>query len=195
MANSLYNTTKGICKAFDDAQIPYTIDSVTGNDCIRLPIEVSCGPVLTAELNVMNNEGHVIFSPVRMANSIPDHVREIVLMFLNHLNMTYPCYKFCLHYDDSVMLYYDQGTAIPKENIGDYYVKYYQRVNEILSNEYLHLMQVIIMVDQENKDLGAVEMRASDKQFRTFLWFFLHANSAGTNDAVKYIDNLLNISD
>lgn len=90
---------------------------MTGNDCIRLPIEVSCGPVLTAELNVMDNEGHVILSPVRMANGIPNHVRENVLMFLNHLNMTYPRYKFCLHYDDSVMLYYDQRTTIPKENI------------------------------------------------------------------------------
>lgn len=51
------------------------------------------------------------------------------------------------------------------------------------------------MVDQENKDLGTVEMRASDKQFRAFLWSFLHANIEDSNDVAKYLDNLLNIPD
>lgn len=104
---NLFVITKGICNAFNKAKIHYTISDEAGDDCVRLPIQISCGPILTAELSVIGDDGHVLNRPVTIAYSIPDHVRENVLLFLNHLNMSYPGYKFCLGYDGSVIVCYD----------------------------------------------------------------------------------------
>lgn len=189
MTEFKYEATKEICNAFDKANIHYMVSNEAGDECVRLPIRIRCGPTLTAELSVTGDDGYVLIRPVTMAHSIPDHVREIVLLFLNHLNMSYPGFKFYLDYDDSVMVCCDHVVAVIKEENENFYVRYYLKLKEILNDEYLHLMQVIIMADQENKDLGMVELLPSDKRFRTFLWTFLHAAVEGKEN--EDFDNLL----
>lgn len=191
MTEFKYEATKGICNAFNKAKIHYTISDEAGDDCIRLPIQISCGPILTAELSVIGDDGHVLNRPVTIAYSIPDHVRENVLLFLNHLNMSYPGYKFCLGYDGSVMVCYDRVVTVTEEEDENFYVRSYQKINEILNNEYLHLMQIIILADQENKDLGLAELSPSDKRFGAFLWSFCHVAVEDTDKAEKNFDNLI----